>query len=119
MNNQQKLVALAGITTVAVISLLLYLNSRRRKKCQDSDGIPNEDDELEFADLTASAAVASASETVVQVKVPQYAVGAIIGKGGQSIRQLKKETGTRWVEPGYSCFMVKSNLGQATGTPKI
>ncbi len=93
MNNQQKLLILTAVVGVSAIGLLIIL-SRKKKSEEDvfqEDGEP----EMEFADLTAEESVASASETVVQVKVPRYAVGAIIGKGGQNIRQLKKDTGAR------------------------
>ena len=100
MNNQQKLIILAAVAGLSAVGLLILL--RRRHQDDESfggngGGISEKEEDLqEFADLTASQAVASAAETIVRVNVPQYCVGVIIGKGGEKIRQLKKETGARW-----------------------
>ena len=94
MNNQQKLIILAAVVGVSAIGLLLIL-SRKKEDNVFENG--DEDGELDFPDLTAREDTVSAWETVVQVKIPQWVVGSIIGKGGQNIRQLKKETGVRCV----------------------
>ena len=94
MNNQQKLLILAAIAGVSAVGLLILLNRRRNAEDFDDDG----GQELrEFPDLTAGENTASASDTVLQLNVPHYCVGSIIGKGGENIRQLKKETGARCV----------------------
>lgn len=115
MNKQQKLILLAAIAGISAVGLLILLN--RRNESEESfdeangDGPANEEGLEELPDLTAAQTVASASETVVKINVPQYCVGVIIGKGGENIRQLKKETGARWVlfgecdRPKISFFM--------------
>ena len=98
MNKQQKLIILAAVAGFSAVGLLILLRRRHRDENNfDENGVQDSKDLQDFADLTASDTIASAAETVVKMDVPQYCVGAIIGKGGENIRQLKKETGVRWV----------------------
>eukprot|EP00794_Sanderia_malayensis_P019426 gene19426-21348_t len=105
MNNQQKLLILSAVVGISAIGLLIMLS--RKKNVQKTKAVVEgeihqsacelvqQEDEMDFADLTAEDSFATAYETVVKLTVPKYAVGAIIGKGGENIRRLKKETGAR------------------------
>ena len=113
MDKQTKLILLAAIAGLSAVGLLLLLNRKKAEEtddeCCDNVVAEEEGDLREFPDFSELQTVASASETVVRVNVPKYCVGVIIGKGGENIKQLKKETGTRWALPWpnqnlYCCF---------------
>ena len=96
-SRQLKFMALVGCTSVVVVALLVYFKQRY----SDSD----EEDGLEFGDLNARDKCATAMETVVEMEVPCYAVGYIIGRSGIKIKQLKSEFGVRLVKNVFSCFV--------------
>ena len=96
-SRQLKLIALVGCTSVVAVALLVYFKQRY----SDSD----EEDGLEFGDLNARDKCATAMETVVEMEVPCYAVGYIIGRSGIKIKQLKSEFGVRLVKNVFSCFV--------------
>ena len=45
-----------------------------------------------------------------QVKVPRQSVGVIIGKGGETIRDIQNETGARVQFIGINCFCMRPSL---------
>ena len=89
-NRQLKFLTLVGCTSVVAVALFVYFKQRN----SDYD----EEDELEFGDLNVRDKCATAMETVVEMEVPCYAVGYIIGKNGIKIKQLNSEFGVRLVK---------------------
>ena len=106
MDKQQKLILLAAVAGLSAVGLLVLLRRRYRDEEFDSSGVKGSNEcHEEFAEGTTSETVASASESLMKINVPHYCVGPIIGKGGENIRHLRKETGTRWVQTlGLKCF---------------
>jgi len=96
MDKQQKLILLAAVAGLSAVGLLFLLRRRYIDEGFDEYDVKgsNENHE-EFVERTTSETVASASESLIKVNVPQYCVGPLIGKGGENIRHLRKETGTR------------------------
>ena len=101
MNGQQeKYVLIACISSVVVLASIYFL-FRKRKNSQRY--YKDENDELvEYADLNAQDCVASAVQSRVEIQVPSFIVGSIIGKNGINIRQLKSQFGVRFV---INCHM--------------
>eukprot|EP00111_Clytia_hemisphaerica_P009297 TCONS_00027297-protein len=105
MNQQQKLIILAGGSAFIFILGLAYFLSKKDEEFEDDD----EEDEIlddssekenktkstrsELPDLNA--AVASAAQFSVDIDVPKRIVGSIIGKGGSNIKQLRNEFAVR------------------------
>ncbi|KAK3697181.1 hypothetical protein QZH41_013552 [Actinostola sp. cb2023] len=75
---EQRLAIAIGVPALALLFLLWY---RRRQRDEDDD-----DDEPEPT-------VASVFETKIEVKIPQYLVGTVIGRGGANIKQIQKDSG--------------------------
>ena len=84
---------LAAIAGLSAVGLLILLRRRHR----DGEEGFGDDGGIQGINEDPQELAASASETVVVITVPQYCVGAIIGRGGENIRKLKKEAGVRWV----------------------
>ena len=83
-SREQRLAFAVGIPVAA---LLLFLWFRRRRGSFNATDDANEAvEENEFA---------SGCETTIEVKMPQTAVGAVIGKGGANVKRIRKETGVR------------------------
>ena len=106
MNQQQKLIILAGGSAFIFILGLAYFLSKRDEVFEEDE----DDDEIlddasktenklkstrsELPDLNA--AVASAAQFSVDIDVPKRIVGNIIGKGGSNIKQLRNEFAVRY-----------------------
>lgn len=97
MNQQQRIIALGGASAaVVLIGIFLLYRKKSRDSHLQEDELENKDkSELDFADLNTEE-VASAGQTVVEVKVPPHIVGGIIGKAGVNIKKLKAEFGVRF-----------------------
>lgn len=81
-SQEQRLAIAIGVPTLA---LLLFLWYKRRQTADDFD-----DEEVEE---TQEQAVTTAFETTIEVQIPQYLVGTVIGRGGANIKQIQKESG--------------------------
>merc|ERR1711953_961506 len=93
MANQNKNIAVVAGASLAALTLGVLFYIWKMKQDDDDDG-----EELDVADLNAreEESVASAGQTVVNVKVPQHVVGSIIGKDGANIKQLRAQFGVRF-----------------------
>lgn len=102
MLNQHKILILAGGATLSVFALIYIIRKRQKRDSKEEDdcNYPNnvlgEGDTLDHADLNAAADVASASQSSVEVPVPAYIVGTIIGRSGSNIKQLRRQFGVRF-----------------------
>jgi predicted RNA-binding protein YlqC (UPF0109 family) len=79
---EQRLLVAIGVPTIALLLFLWYRRRQREEILDDED----EDDQQE-------AKVSTVFETKIEVKVPQDLVGTVIGRGGENIKQLQKDSG--------------------------
>jgi len=82
LSPEQRLAIAIGVPTLALLFFLWY---RRRQRADSFDDDEEEEDQEQV--------VATAFETTIEVQIPQYLVGTVIGRGGANIKQIQKESG--------------------------